>query len=311
METTETWPKPLLQANGPMRRDKLDGAAEGMGKWGEETRALAAEGWIPPDMMTGLTLFLLSNQPRDPQIKQVIPGGGGGVAGGVWVRERFTIHRPLRREEIFNVSGDSIGRHVHKGRRYGTTRSVTMNSQGQRAASNLTTGLLAYKVEKGLVDRLEGCNPDEIEPFGPDWDLAENNPHRQTLRSLKQGDTFGGHEVVIGISLMQARDTDKPDNPIHSDPELAKKAGLAKPIAGGSHVLSFPLENIMQAVGRYALLHGAAFDVRWRAPVYADVAIRPHVMVAAVSPDRVRFSMEAMLDTGVSAMVGEVTVPLV
>ncbi len=311
METTETWPKPLLQASGPMREDKLDGAAEGMGKWGEETRALTAEGWIPPDMMTGLTLFLLSNQPRDPKLKQVIPGGGGGVAGGVWVRERFTIHRPLRREEIFNVTGDSVGRHVHKGRRYGTTRSVTMNSQGHRAASNLTTGLLAYKVEEGLVDRLEGRHPDEIEPFGPDWDVAKNNPHRQTLRLLKQGDTFGGHEVVVGISLMQARDTDKPDNPIHSDPELAKKAGLAKPIAGGSHVLSFPLENIMQAVGRYALLHGAAFDVSWKAPVYADVAIRPHVTVVAVSPDRVRFSMQATLDTGASAMVGEVTVPLV
>ena len=67
----------------------------------------------------------------------------------------------------------------------------------------------------------------------------------------------------------------------------------------------------MQAVGRYSLLHGAAFDVRWKAPVYADVAIRPHVTVVAVSPDRVRFSMQATLDTGASAMVGEVTVPLV
>ena len=61
------WPKALADASGPMRRDKLDGAAEGMGDWGPQTRALAEDGLVPPDMMTGLTLFLLSSQPRNPE----------------------------------------------------------------------------------------------------------------------------------------------------------------------------------------------------------------------------------------------------
>ncbi len=59
-----TWPRQLKDAHGPMRADKLAGAAIGMGDWGTESRALAAEGWVPPDMMTGLTLFVLGNQPK-------------------------------------------------------------------------------------------------------------------------------------------------------------------------------------------------------------------------------------------------------
>ena len=307
---TAVWPKPLSPAVGPIRADKLDGAADGMGQWGKETCALAAEGIVPPDMMTGLTLFLLSSQKRDPAKKQAMPGGGGGVAGGVWVRERYTIHRPLQRDEAFNVAGESVGRHVHKGRRYGTNRCQTFNAVGELAATNLTTGLLAYKVEEGLADQLEGQSPDEITAPAPDWSVAPNNPCLEQLKSLKVGEEFGGDAVRVGLDLMEARDTKKPDNPIHSDPELAKKAGLAKPIAGGSHVLAFVLEVIMANVGRHALLHGANFDVRWKAPVFADLVIFPHVRVAAVAADRVVFDVNATLETNATAMTGTVTVPL-
>ena len=155
---SDGWPKVLQPAQGPMRADKLDGAAEGMGAWGPESQALAAEGLVPPDMMTGLTLFILSNQPKDPN-KQKIPGGGGGVAGGVWVRERFTISSALSRDEGFTVTGDSIGKHVHKGRRYGSNQSTTVNGAGVIVARNLTTGLLAYKVDDELADQVEGISP--------------------------------------------------------------------------------------------------------------------------------------------------------
>ena len=109
-------------------------------------------------------------QPR--RREQAIPGGAGGVAGGVWVRERFTIHRPLRRDEAFTVRGEALGRHVHKGRRYGTTRSETRTARGELAGSNLTTGLLQYRVEEGLADAVEGLAPDAIEVPGPDWRVA-------------------------------------------------------------------------------------------------------------------------------------------
>ena len=304
------WPRPLAEARGPIRADKLDGAAEGMGEWGAETRALAAEGLVPPDMMTGLTLFLLSSQPRNPEKKQKIPGGGGGVAGGVWVRERFTIHRPLARDDAFVVSGASEGRHVHKSRRYGTNRCETVNAAGEPVASNLTTGLLEYKVQEGLADGVEGRAPDEVPAPEPDWTVAAANPCREKLRALTEGQTFGGERVLVSLALMEARDTKKPDNPIHSDPELAKRAGLARPIAGGSHVLAFALEVVMAEAGRHSLLHGAYFDVRWKAPVYADAVIYPHARVSEVRDDRVVFDIDATLESGATAMTGQIVVPI-
>lgn len=307
---TETWPKPLQSARGPIRADKLDGAAEGMGDWGAETKGLAAEGLVPPDMICGMTLFILSEQPRDPEKKQKIPGGGGGVAGGVWVRERFTIHRPLQRDDRFSVEGENIGRHVHKGRRYGTSRCRTINAAGDIAATNLTTGLMAYKVEEGLAESLEGEDPNTIPAPAPDWTAAQNNPCQDQLCRLAPGQILGGYPVPVGLALMQARDTKKPDNPIHSDPELARKAGLSRPIAGGSHILAFALEPILAEAGRQALFHGANFDIRWKAPVYADLTIRPTARVSAVSENQIVFDIEATLEDDATAMTGRVTIPL-
>lgn len=306
----ESWPRPLRDSKGPIRTDKLDGAAEGMGEWGAETRALAAEGLVPPDMLTGMTLFLLSTQPRDPARRQEIPGGAGGVAGGVWVRERFTIHRPLRRDDAFTVRGASEGRHVHKARRYGTTSSTTFNAAGERVATNLTTGLLSYKVQEGLADGVEGRAPDDVPAPRPDWSVAADNPCRAEIAALTPGEELGGYPVTVSLALMAARDTRNPDNPIHSDPELARRAGLAQPIAGGSHVLAFALEPILARVGRHALLHGACFDVRWKSPVYADRVMFPRARVSAVAPDRVEFAIDTTLEDGATAMTGTVVVPL-
>ncbi len=307
------WPKPLQIASGPMRRDKLEGAAQGMGRWGAETGALLDEGIVTPDLMTGLTLYLLSSQPREGQKsgqKEKIPGGGGGVAGGVWVRERFTIHQPLSKSEVFRVEGASVGRHVHKGRRYGTTESATYDADGALVASNLTTGLLQYKVQEGLQDTLEGADPETMPAPQPSWEHAADNPCTEQLTQLRSGDVFEPIPVKVGIEMMEARDTKNPDNPIHSDPEQARKAGLSKPIAGGSHVLAFPLELIMHHCGRRCLLYGANFDVRWKAPVYADETIVPHASVGGVSKDRVEFDIDAILESGATAMIGRVIVPL-
>ena len=302
------WPRLLEAASGPIPIDKLDGAAEGMGEFGPETRALADDGLVPPDMMTGLTLFILSSQPKTGREKMA--GGGGGVAGGVWVRERYTIHRPLAREDVFSITGESVGRHVRKGRRYGTTRSETRNAAGDLAADNLTTGLLAYKVQEGLSDQLEGPDPDSLRGPEPDWAAAANNPGVQALRELKAGETLGGTPVFVSLALMQARDTKNPNNPIHSDPGLAKQAGLSRPIAGGSHVQAFVLEPLLARVGRHALFHGASFDIRWKAPVYADTTMTPHVRVLEVTTDRVVCELEAVLENDSIAMTGTVAIPL-
>lgn len=303
------WPRALKAASGPIRKDKLDGAILGMGQWGAQMGALSARNLVTPDMMTGLTLFILGHQPRG-SAKQEIPGAGGGVAGGVWVRERHTIVQPLDRDDAFSVIGESVGRHVHKGRRYGTNRSETRNAAGELVARNLTTGLLAYKVEDGLADMLEGENPDLIEAPGPDWTHASENPHQGALRALNQGQALSMGDVFVSLKMMEVRDTKKPDNPIHSDPELARKAGLEKPLAGGSHVLAFPMELIMSHCGPMSLLYGAAVDARWKVPVYADTLVHPKATVRDVRDDLVVFDVEVVLDGGAVAMVGTVQVPL-
>jgi acyl dehydratase len=307
---TGSWPRPLKDVRGPIPAEKLDGAAAGMGDWGAETRALAADGLVPPDMLTGMTLFLLARQPKDPERKQAIPGGSGGVAGGVWVRERYTIHRPLGRDDAFTVRGASEGRHVHKGRRYGTTSSSTYNAAGERVATNLTTGLLAYKVQEGLPDGVEGRAPDDLPAPEPDAAAAAGNPCRERLAALRPGDALGGYPVTVSLAMMAARDTRNPENPIHSDPELARRAGLSRPIAGGSHVLAFALEPILAHCGRESLFHGAGFDIRWKAPVYADTVIHPSARVVEAVADRAVFEVTAVLDDGAIAMTGRVVVPI-
>ncbi|MCB0990491.1 MAG: MaoC family dehydratase [Acidimicrobiales bacterium] len=308
------FPRQLVAVSGPIDADKLDGVAAGMGAWGDHTRSLLDKGIVSPDMICGQTLFLLSNQPRNPNRAQHIPGGAGGVAGGVWVRERYTIHRPLERTDVFTVTGQTVGRHVRKGRRYGNNTSQTFDSSGNLVASNISTGLMSYVPDPDLADGAEGITGDELVAVGPDGDAAMSNPHLDRLAELSVGDVFGGHDVTVSLEMMAARDTKNPSNPIHSDPELAKKAGLRRPIAGGNHVLSFVLEVLMDAIGTEGLLHGSSFDVRWKAPVEDGVVIVPTATVIETGDssgvDMVVFDTEARLGAdGPVAMTARVCVP--
>ncbi len=314
--TSEAWPQPLEAVRGPFSEARIDGAADGMGDHGPATRAVAASGYVPPDLLTGMTLFLLARQPRKPRSEQADDADRAGsgkaspIAGGVWVREQFTIHRPLPRDERFEVSGESTGRYVRKGRRYGTTRSRSVDDAGRPVTSNLTTGLLSYKAEPGRADEVEGLPIEQTPSPEPDQDAAADNPHLEAIGATEAGASFGGDPMVISLAMMAARDTAQPDNPIHSDPEEAKRAGLAKPIAGGSHVLAFAIEPLLAAWGPHALHHGTRFDVRWRAPTECDTTIVPTATVTAVEPGRVAVDLEVVLGDGRVAMVGSLTVPL-
>ncbi|MEM7273522.1 MAG: MaoC family dehydratase, partial [Actinomycetota bacterium] len=274
---------------------------------------LARAGYVVPDLLCGMTQYLQARQRRrDPErdsgrttATSVTPS-----TGGVWVRERFTTHRPLATTDRFLVEGESTGRHVHKGRRYGTTKARTVDSDGSLVATNLTTGLLSYRVEDGVADGVEGLAPDDTPAPGPDHGAAAANPHVDTLRHLAPGQRLDPEPLVLTLAMMAARDTANPDTAIHSDAEMARAAGLERPIAGGSHVLAFALEPILAATGPHALSHGATFDVRWRAPTHCDVTIHPRVTVTTTEPDRVGFDLAVDLADGITAMVGTVTVPL-
>ena len=302
------FPRQLAQVTGPYPAAKIYGAAEGMGAHGDATRALVGQGLLQPDLITGMTLALLAKQPRKPRIDG--EKKASGVAGGVWVREQFTIHRPIAHNDAWVVDGESTGTYVRKGRSYSTTASRSHTSAGELFATNLTTGLFSYRPNPDLEDQVHGLPLDDTPAPEADWEAAESNPHTQELRSATVGQVVGGAPVLVSLAMMAARDTDDPDNPIHSDPEQARKAGLAKPIAGGSHVLAFALDAVMAEFGTQSLLHGARFDIRWKAPTESDVQIVPTATVVQVESDLLVLDLQVDLVGGPTAMVGTLTIPL-
>ena len=319
------WPQPLQPVSGPYPENKLRGVAEGMGDAAPATLALIETGLLSPDMMTQFTLYLLARQPRSPRKSKTAASntsetidasdtskaakGAPGVAGRIWAREQVTYHCPVASAEPFVIEGASTGRHVRKGRRYATTACATVDREGRRIGTNLTTGLLAYRVDEGLADSVEGQPLEDTETPRPDWDTAPNNPHLDALAAAEVGEVLGGHPLVMSLAMMAARDTDDPDNPIHSDPKVARAAGLAKPIAGGSHVQAFALELLMARFGPQVLLHGTHVDTRWKAPTEADVSITPRAEITAVEKDRVEATIEVRLTRGPVAMAGRLVIP--
>ncbi len=306
-----TWPQQLEDAVGPFSAERIDGAAKGMGDHGRVTRSLVENGSVQPDLLTGMTLYLLARQPRPaPDPSAASRPKASPIDGGVWVREQFTIHRPLAREDRFVVSGASTGRYIRKGRRYGTTTAQARNQAGALVTTNLTTGLLAYKVHDDLADSVEGLPLADTPTPDADHSVAHANPHLDQLRSAKSGQRLGGEPVVVSLAMMAARDGASPDNPIHSDPAAAKAAGLDRPIAGGSHVLAFALEPILATFGAESLFHGALIDARWKAPTHAEATIVPNVVVTDVAADHIQLTLDVLLEDSSTAMTGSITIPL-
>ena len=64
---------------------------------------------------------------------------------------------------------------------------------------------------------------DDTPSPAPDWDAAAHNPDSAQIESARTGQVFGGDRVLVSLDMMRARDTDTPDNPIHSDPEQARQ----------------------------------------------------------------------------------------
>ncbi|MDE0884388.1 MAG: MaoC family dehydratase [Myxococcota bacterium] len=278
-------PQELTAVDGPLPAGVCEGSILGLGPHADGVKALVALGLVPPDVVTAMTLHLLARQPRRPR------SGGqkirGAIEGGVWVREQVTFHAPMRIDEPVRVTGEAIGRFSRKGRRYGVTRSTTVGEDGRLLVSSCTTGLLSYRREPGLEDAYEGiAEHDDARP-GPDASAATHNPCLDRLAEAQPGDVITGERAQVTLAMMQQRDAGRDDNPIHTDPAVAKREGLAAPIAGGSHVLSFLQARLMQVWGPECLLHGAHFDVRWVGQTYADSHIVPSARVVEVTGDQV------------------------
>ncbi|MBT5756130.1 MAG: hypothetical protein HOI41_14310, partial [Acidimicrobiaceae bacterium] len=67
---------------------------------------------------------------------------------------------------------------------------------------------------------------------------------------------------------------------------------------------------VMAEFGSQSLLHGANFDVRWKAPTENDVHIVPKATVTQAEPDRLVLDLQVDLADGPTAMVGTLMIPL-
>ena len=279
-----TLPQDLHAVHGPFDREQIDACASSLGDFGTATRHLVDEGLVPPDVLMGLTLTLLSGQPRTARAAN--DGSASAIEGNVWVREQVTIHRPCGIDELWTVTGTSARRYVRKGRRYGVTVSRTVDAAGSVIVSNCTTGLLSYRSDESLDEVNEGLQESEVHIPIADHTVA-----------MPVGDIGPGHDLAtrfpieMTLELMQRRDGKSPKNPIHSDPAKARRAGLAAPIAGGSHVAAFVFELLMREWGVDVLLHGAHIDVRWKSPTFAGDQFEPTAVVISATPSLITIAI--------------------
>jgi acyl dehydratase len=225
------------------------------------------------------------------------------------VREQVTIHRPVRIGQELVVSGESARRFSLRGRRYGVTISQTRDLDGRLLVSNCTTGLLRYRKEEGLADHVEGRDESPLDVPGPDDRAAPDNPARELLRHLRAGRRIEGDASLVTLEMMRVRDAGRDENPIHTDPEVARNEGLRAPIAGGSHVLAFLNEALLRAFGRESLLYGACFDVHWKGQTFAGTRVTPAARVERATADEVALALEVKGEER-TALVGSLRIPL-
>ena len=304
------YPLPLSPVRGPLSPSLAENAVLALGPAAKASRELLDAGRVAPDVLAGMTLLLLAGQASRAQPAKSERGGPGrGVAGSVWVREHFTVHRPVRVGQMLEVTGAIQRDYSNGGRRYTVTLSETRSATGDLLASNCTTGLVRYRRDEELPDSEEGLDEDAIRRPALDIGAAAENPAIETLRALRVGDDVRGEVTRVGLEQMRARDGGQSRNPIHTDPEAARQAGLVLPIVGGSHVFAYLQEALMRALRKQALLHGACFDLRWVAQVRAGTCVEPRATVSGASDDRVELDLEVGCE-GRVAMTGSLAIPL-
>jgi acyl dehydratase len=67
------------------------------------------------------------------------------------------------------------------------------------------------------------------------------------------------------------------DNPLHADPEVAKRAGYARPILHGLCTLGVITHALLQGLGNYDAERFKELSLRFSAPVYPGETIRTQI----------------------------------
>ena len=223
------YPLSLSPVRGSLEPALAENAVLSLGAEARASRSLLEEGFVAPDVLAGMTLFLLAGQPRRtaPATGQNASAKGRGIAGSVWVREHFTVHRPARVGEAIEVTGAVERAYSKRGRRYTVTVSETRSENGTLLASNCTTGLARFRRNGLQGDSAEGLGEQAVRRPTSDAAAASTNPAVDVLRTLKVGDEIRGSVTPVLLEQMQRRDGGTGRNPIHTNAEAARQAARA------------------------------------------------------------------------------------
>ena len=82
MTRSPALPQTLAPIEGPLPEGICEGSVLGLGDQGRGVKALVDLGWVPPDVLAGMTLHLLARQPRSSEHNKGEPKKGA-IEGGV------------------------------------------------------------------------------------------------------------------------------------------------------------------------------------------------------------------------------------
>jgi len=255
----------------------IGGWVAALGEAAVAGRELAARGLAPPQCVTGNTIFLAFSH--------------YDLTGGIYAREQVTYRRPLRLGEVLWVSGEIAATYRRRGRRYRIMTSTTRDEEGEVVVESRSTGIESIR---SASDPVADEAPPPVPAPGPYLPAGKTNPCRRRLATLATGETLTGRPQTVTLEMMRAAAGREDRNPIHTDPEVARRHGLDAPIAGGPHVLASAQELLMRELGTECLLHGASFDVRWLQPVRAGDAVQPRAAVGEVRDGAVDVRLEVL-----------------
>lgn len=222
-------------------------------------------------------------------LKMVLLGydGSNGAYGGLHTKAVIDYIAPLRVGEQVVLTGTHVAKYVRKGRRYRTLLSQAVRPDGMVIARLLATETVLYDVaerpDEGNVPNHWASQLPHVEGAVPD-----DAVYAQPGQAIREGTVLG--PLVRGISIEQsvvfsgypfAWAQEKPSavrQSLHTNPEVAKKAGYSAPVAQGLICAAHHTSLLLDHFGT-RLMRGGQVSLAFVSPVLVGSTLHSHAIV--------------------------------
>ncbi len=192
--------------------------------------------------------------------RHAAPGGGGGARAlginylmVVHGEQRLTLHRPLKPADDLTIESRLIAA-VDKGKDKGAViyNETVWRERDSGAPVATLSGATFARGDGGFGGPSEG---------GPAVHEVPKRPHEKEIAITTRPDQ----------ALLYRLNGDR--NPLHSDPDVAKRAGFPRPILHGLCTYGVTCRAVLEAYCDLDPAKIKAFDVRFSSPVYPGETI--------------------------------------